>query len=170
VNDETTFFMALDQGHVVEAGDWMPEGYRQALIRLLTLHGVSELMGALPEKEWIPKAPTLPRRLALMAKVQDEIGHAQLLLRLVEDLLAPSGRTRDDILHDLFSGRQKFHNVFHMEVPTWADVGVIAWLVDGAAIITQGMLLKGSYGPYRRVLRRIVEEERAFCAVLEIAF
>ncbi len=159
MDKETEFLTSLDEGRLVEAKDWMPDAYRRELIRLISIHGVSELMGALPEKEWIPRAPTLQRRLALMAKVQDEMGHAQLLLRLVEDLLAPVGRTREDILQDLFESRQKFHNVFHLEVPTWADVGIIAWLVDGAAVITQGMLLKGSYGPYRRVLRRIVEEE-----------
>jgi ring-1,2-phenylacetyl-CoA epoxidase subunit PaaA len=116
-------------------------------------------MGTLPEKEWVPRAPTLYRKLALMAKVQDEAGHGQLLIRVAEDLMAPWGRTREDIMDDLFAGRQKFHNVFHMPAPTWADAGLIGWLVDGAAIITQGMLLSGSYGPYTRALRRIVEEE-----------
>lgn len=153
------FLSRLDDGYPVEADDWMPESYRQELIRLITLHGISEVMGTLPEKEWVPRAPTLYRKLALMAKVQDEAGHGQLLLRVAEDLMAPYGRTREDIMADLFAGRQKFHNVFHMPVPTWADAGLIGWLVDGAAIVTQGMLLSGSYAPYVRVLQRIVEEE-----------
>jgi ring-1,2-phenylacetyl-CoA epoxidase subunit PaaA len=159
-DDRALAFMArLDAGDKIEAGDFMPDAYRSELIRLITLHGVSEIMGTLPEKEWVPRAPTLYRKLALMAKVQDEAGHGQILIRVVEDLMAPWGRNREDIMADLFSGRQKFHNVFHLAVPTWADAGLIGWLVDGAAIITQGMLLGGSYAPYTRALRRIVEEE-----------
>jgi ring-1,2-phenylacetyl-CoA epoxidase subunit PaaA len=153
------FLQYVAEGGLVEADDWMPDDYREALVRLIRLHAVSEIMGTLPEKEWVPKAPTLQRKLAILAKVQDEAGHGQLLLRVVEDLMRPWGLTREDIFRDLFAGRQKFHNVFHMPVPTWADAGLIAWLVDGAAIITQGMLLKGSYAPYVRALRRIVEEE-----------
>jgi ring-1,2-phenylacetyl-CoA epoxidase subunit PaaA len=162
VDDEerrAEFLARLDQGGKVEADDWMPEDYRQELVRLIRLHAVSEIMGTLPEKEWVPKAPTLQRKLAIMAKVQDEAGHGQLLLRVVEDLMRPFGLNREDIFRDLLAGRQKFHNVFHMPTPTWADAGLIAWLVDGAAIITQGMLLGGSYAPYTRALRRIVEEE-----------
>lgn len=153
------FLARLDAGAKVEADDWMPPDYRAELIRLISLHAVSEIMGTLPEKEWVPRAPTLKRKLAIMAKVQDEAGHGQLLLRVLEDLMRPWGRTREDVFNDLFHGRQKFHNVFHMPTPTWADAGLIAWLVDGAAIITQGMLLAGSYAPYTRALRRIVEEE-----------
>lgn len=153
------FLQRIDRGERIEADDWMPADYRRQLIRLIAMHGVSEIMGALPEKEWVPKAPTLYRKLAIMAKVQDEIGHGQLLIRVAEDLLAPLGKTREDLLDDLFSGRLKFHNVFHMPAPTWADAGIIAWLVDGAAIITQGMSLSSSYAPYVRALQRIVEEE-----------
>lgn len=94
-----------------------------------------------------------------MAKVQDEMGHGQLLLRVVEDLLEPLGKTREDIMDDLFTGKLKFHNVFHMEAPTWADAGMIAWLVDGAAIMTQTNMLQASYGPYARALQRICAEE-----------
>lgn len=160
LKDKTRRFLErIDSGRQVEARDWMPDEYRRELIRLITLHGISEIMGTLPEKEWVPRAPTLYRKLALMAKVQDEAGHGQLLIRVVEDLMEPYGRNREDIMDDLFSGRQKFHNVFHMPVPTWADAGLIGWLVDGAAIITQGMLLSGSYAPYTRALRRVVEEE-----------
>jgi ring-1,2-phenylacetyl-CoA epoxidase subunit PaaA len=161
VEDDRTeaFLSRLDKGGKVEADDWMPEDYRRQLIRLVALHAVSEIMGALPEKEWVPRAPTLERRLAILAKVQDEIGHGQLLMRVVEDLLEPYGRDREDIMEDLFAGRQRFHNVFHMSTPTWADAGVIAWLVDGAAIISQGMMLSTSYAPYARALQRIVLEE-----------
>jgi ring-1,2-phenylacetyl-CoA epoxidase subunit PaaA len=153
------FLAKIDRGEKIEADDWMPEDYRQQLVRLIAMHGLSEIMGALPEKEWVPKAPTLQRKLAIMAKVQDEMGHGQLLLRVAEDLMKPWGKTRDDIFHDLLSGKLKFHNVFHMKAPTWADAGMIAWLVDGAAIITQKTLLDTSYGPYGRVLQRICAEE-----------
>ncbi|MDQ0338964.1 ring-1,2-phenylacetyl-CoA epoxidase subunit PaaA [Caldalkalibacillus uzonensis] len=153
------FLERLDRGEKIEVDDWMPDDYRQALIRLIAMHGISEIMGALPEKEWVPKAPTLHRKMAIMAKVQDEMGHGQLLLRVAEDLMAYYGKDRDDIYQDLFSGRLKFHNVFHMTAPTWADAGVIAWLVDGAAIVTQKSLLDTSYGPYGRVLQRICAEE-----------
>ncbi|WP_050979730.1 1,2-phenylacetyl-CoA epoxidase subunit PaaA [Fictibacillus macauensis] len=146
-------------GEKIEADDWMPDDYRQSLIRLISMHGISEIMGALPEKEWVPKAPSLHRKLAIMAKVQDEMGHGQLLLRVAEDLMAPLGKTREHIMQDLFSGKLKFHNVFHMEAPTWGDAGMIAWLVDGAAIISQSMMLDSSYGPYARALKRICAEE-----------
>jgi ring-1,2-phenylacetyl-CoA epoxidase subunit PaaA len=123
------------------------------------MHAISEIMGALPEKEWVPKAPTLKRKLGIMAKVQDEMGHGQLLLRVAEDLMEPYGKTREEIMQDLFSGDLKFHNVFHMEAPTWGDAGLIGWLVDGAAIISQTNMLDASYGPYARALKRICAEE-----------
>ncbi len=153
------FQARIDRGEKVEAEDWMPDDYRRQLIRLIAMHGISEIMGTLPEKEWVPKAPTLYRKLAIMAKVQDEEGHGQLLIRVAEDLLEPLGQNREDLFEDLFAGRLKFHNVFHMPAPTWADAGIIGWLVDGAAIVTQSMLLSGSYAPYGRALTRIVEEE-----------
>jgi len=153
------FMRRIENGEKIEADDWMPDDYRKALIRLITMHGISEIMGAFPEKEWVPKAPTLRRKLAIMAKVQDEMGHGQLLLRVAEDLVKPYGKTREDILQDLFAKRLKFHNVFHMPSPTWADAAVIAWLVDGAAILSQTMMLKTSYGPYGRALKRICQEE-----------
>ncbi|SFE21023.1 ring-1,2-phenylacetyl-CoA epoxidase subunit PaaA [Bacillus sp. OV194] len=160
-NDEKHqhFMDRINRGEKIEADDWMPDDYRTNLIRLISMHGISEIMGALPEKEWVPKAPSLHRKLAIMAKVQDEMGHGQLLLRVAEDLMAPLGKTREDIMQDLFSGRLKFHNVFHMEAPTWGDAGMIAWLVDGAAIISQSMMLDSSYGPYARALKRICAEE-----------
>lgn len=160
-NEQMNEFLArIERGDKIEADDWMPDDYRQQLIKLISMHGVSEIMGALPEKEWVPKAPTLRRKLAIMAKVQDEMGHGQLLIRVAEDLMAPLGKTREDLLDDLFTGRLKFHNVFHMEAPTWADAGVIGWLVDGAAIITQTMSLDTSYAPYARALYRICAEEK----------
>ena len=119
------------------------------------MHGNSELMGVLPEREWILRAPTLQRKLALTAKVQDEVGHAQLIYRVVEDL----GKTREECLDDLISGKSKFHNVFHYPTKTWGDVGVIAWLVDAAAIISQKALLKCSYAPYARIMKKICWEE-----------
>ncbi|ATF15543.1 1,2-phenylacetyl-CoA epoxidase subunit A [Brevibacillus sp. HB1.4B] len=160
-NEKLEAFLArIERGEKIEADDWMPDDYRNQLIKLISMHGISEIMGALPEKEWVPKAPTLRRKLAIMAKVQDEMGHGQLLLRVVEDLLEPLGKTREDIMNDLFTKRLKFHNVFHMEAPTWADAGVIGWLVDGAAIITQSMSLDTSYAPYARALHRICAEEK----------
>ncbi len=159
-NERMDHFMnRINDGEKIEADDWMPDDYREALIRLISMHGISEIMGALPEKEWVPKAPTVYRKLAIMAKVQDEMGHGQLLLRVAEDLMEPLGKNRDDIMKDLFSGKLKFHNVFHMKAPTWGDAGVIAWLVDGAAIISQTMMLGTSYGPYGRALKRICAEE-----------
>lgn len=154
------FLAKVDSGRKIEADDWMPDDYRNQLIKLISMHSVSEIMGALPEKEWVPKAPSLRRKLAIMAKVQDEMGHGQLLMRVAEDLVAEYGKTREDLLEDLFTGRLKFHNVFHMDAPSWADAGVIGWLVDGAAIITQTMSLDTSYGPYSRALYRICAEEK----------
>ncbi|WP_433959797.1 1,2-phenylacetyl-CoA epoxidase subunit PaaA [Cytobacillus horneckiae] len=149
----------IESGEKIEADDWMPDDYRYTLIKLISMHGISEIMGALPEKEWVPRAPSIKRKLGIMAKVQDEMGHGQLLLRVTEDLMKPTGKTREDIMQDLFSGRLKFHNVFHMEAPTWGDAGLIGWLVDGAAIISQTNMLNASYGPYARALKRICAEE-----------
>lgn len=153
------FIQRIESGDKIETDDWMPEEYRMALIKLISMHGISEIMGALPEKEWVPKAPSLRRKLGIMAKVQDEMGHGQLLLRVAEDLLKPYGKNRGDLMEDLFKGDLKFHNVFHMETKTWGDAGLIGWLVDGAAIITQTNMLGASYGPYARALQRICAEE-----------
>ena len=133
----------------------MPDEYRAKLIKFIEMHGNSELMGVLPEREWILRAPTLQRKLALTAKVQDEVGHAQLIYRVVEDL----GKPREKCLADLISGKSKFHNVFHYPTRTWGDVGVIAWLVDAAAIISQKALLKYSYAPYARIMKKICWKE-----------
>ncbi|MBS4171775.1 1,2-phenylacetyl-CoA epoxidase subunit PaaA [Bacillus sp. FJAT-49736] len=153
------FMERIENGEKIEADDWMPDEYRMVLVKLISMHGISEIMGALPEKEWVPKAPSLRKKLGIMAKVQDEMGHGQLLLRVVEDLIEPLGKNREDIMEDLLNGDLKFHNVFHMEAPTWADAGIIAWLVDGAAIMTQTNMLQASYGPYARALQRICAEE-----------
>src|SRR5699024_8735197 len=153
------FMERIERGDKIEADDWMPDDYRQALIKLISMHGMSEIMGALPEKEWTPKAPSLKRKLGIMAKVQDEMGHGQLLLRVTEDLMRPYGKTREDLMEDLLAGRLKFHNVFHMPTKTWADAGMVGWLVDGAAITSQTNMLDASYGPYQRALKRICQEE-----------
>ncbi len=118
-------------GGKIEATDWMPDEYRTAVLRFVEMHANSELMGVLPEREWIMRAPTLRRKLALTAKVQDEVGHAQLLYRVAEDL----GKPREAMLDDLIDGKTKFHNVFHYPTRSWGDIGIIAWLVDAAAIV-----------------------------------
>jgi ring-1,2-phenylacetyl-CoA epoxidase subunit PaaA len=112
-------------------------------------------MGVLPEREWIMRAPTLRRKLALTAKVQDEVGHAQLLYRVAEDL----GKPRDAMIADLLDGKTKFHNVFHYPTKSWADIGIIAWLVDAAAIVAQQALRDSSYAPYARTMKKICWEE-----------
>jgi ring-1,2-phenylacetyl-CoA epoxidase subunit PaaA len=142
-------------GGKVEAGDWMPDEYRIGVLRFVEMHANSELMGVLPEREWIMRAPTLRRKLALTAKVQDEVGHSQLLYRVAEDL----GKPRDQMIEDLLDGKTKFHNVFHYPTKTWADIGVIAWLVDAAAIVAQQALRDSSYAPYARTMRKICWEE-----------
>jgi ring-1,2-phenylacetyl-CoA epoxidase subunit PaaA len=142
-------------GGKVEATDWMPEEYRRAVRRFVEMHANSELMGVLPEREWILRAPTLKRKLALSAKIQDEVGHAQLLYRVAEDL----GKPREAMLADLLAGKTKFHNVFHYPTFSWADVGIIAWLVDAAAIVAQQALRESSYAPYGRTMKKICWEE-----------
>jgi ring-1,2-phenylacetyl-CoA epoxidase subunit PaaA len=149
------FVTHVQAGGKVEAGDWMPDEYRQAVLRFVEMHANSELMGILPERDWILRAPTLRRKLALTAKIQDEAGHAQLLYRVAEDL----GKTRHAMYADLLAGKTKFHNVFHYPTKTWADIGVIAWLVDAAAIVAQQALRDSSYGPYARTMRKICWEE-----------
>jgi len=145
----------LAGGGKVEPTDAMPAAYRTAVLRFVEMHANSELMGVLPEREWIMRAPTLRRKLALTAKVQDEVGHAQLLYRVAEDL----GKPREAMFDDLLAGRTKFHNVFHYPTKTWADIGIIAWLVDAAAIVAQQALRDSSYAPYARTMRKICWEE-----------
>ena len=145
----------VTRGGKVEATDWMPGEYRTQVLRFVEMHANSELMGVLPEREWIMRAPTLRRKLALTAKVQDEVGHAQLLYRVAEDL----GKPRDAMIQDLLDGKTKFHNVFHYPTKSWADIGIIAWLVDAAAIVAQQALRDSSYAPYARTMRKICWEE-----------
>ena len=149
------FVAHVHAGRKVEAGDWMPDEYRLAVLRFVEMHANSELMGVLPEREWILRAPTLRRKLALTAKVQDECGHAQLLYRVAEDL----GKSREQMYQDLLDGKTKFHNVFHYPTRSWGDVGIIAWLVDAAAIVAQQALRDSSYGPYSRTMQKICWEE-----------
>jgi ring-1,2-phenylacetyl-CoA epoxidase subunit PaaA len=149
------FTRYVQKGGKVEAGDWMPEEYRMHVLKFVEMHANSELMGVLPEREWINKAPTLKRKLALTAKVQDEVGHAQLLYRVAEDL----GKSREDMLADLLAGKTKFHNVFHYPTYNWGDAAIIAWLVDAAAIQSQKALLDSSYAPYARTMQKICWEE-----------
>jgi ring-1,2-phenylacetyl-CoA epoxidase subunit PaaA len=155
IRSAEAFYAHVAAGGRVEAGDWMPDDYRNAVLRFVEMHANSELMGVLPEREWILRAPTLKRKLALTAKVQDEVGHAQLLYRVAEDL----GKPREAMLADLLAGRTKFHNVFHYPTRTWADVGIIAWLVDAAAIVAQQALRESSYAPYARTMKKICWEE-----------
>jgi ring-1,2-phenylacetyl-CoA epoxidase subunit PaaA len=149
------FTRYVQKGGKVEAGDWMPEEYRMHVLKFVEMHANSELMGVLPEREWINKAPTLKRKLALTAKVQDEVGHAELLYRVAEDL----GKSREDMLADLLAGKTKFHNVFHYPTYNWGDAAIIAWLVDAAAIQSQKALLDSSYAPYARTMQKICWEE-----------
>src|SRR3989441_445819 len=155
MRSEQEFLEYVQSGGQVETRDWMPDDYRAKLVKFIEMHANSELMGVLPEREWILRAPTLQRKLALTAKVQDEVGHAQLIYRVAEDL----GKPRNQMFADLLSGKAKFHNVFHYPTHTWGDVGVIAWLVDAAAVISQQALLGASYAPYARTMQRICWEE-----------
>jgi ring-1,2-phenylacetyl-CoA epoxidase subunit PaaA len=149
------FDARIDSGELIEPDDWLPRNYRNGMLRMAEHHANSEIVGALPEGEWITRAPSLRRKLALVAKVQDEVGHGQMLYRVSQDL----GKPRDQMLRDLITGKTKYHNVFNYPAPTWADVAMIQWLVDGAAIMNQATLAEGSYGPYVRTMKRINMEE-----------
>ena len=149
------FESRIASGDKVEPKDWMPKEYRKQLIRMIEQHAHSEIIGALPEGTWITRAPGFRRKLALMAKVQDEVGHAQLLYSAAETL----GKTREEMVNDLISGKSKYSNVFNYPAKTWADTAVIGWLIDAAAIVNQLANAKGSYGPYCRALERICYEE-----------
>ncbi len=143
------------RGEKIEPGDWMPDAYRHQLIRMISQHAHSEVVGMLPEGKYISHAPTLHRKLVLIAKVQDEAGHGQYLYHAAETL----GATREEMLAALLSGRAKYSSVFNYPTLSWADVGMIGWLVDGAAIKNQLMLAQASYGPYARAMVRICAEE-----------
>jgi ring-1,2-phenylacetyl-CoA epoxidase subunit PaaA len=149
------FEARIAAGEKIEPQDWMPKEYRRQLIRMIEQHAHSEIIGSLPEGTWITRAPGFRRKLALMAKVQDEVGHAQLLYSACETL----GKSREDMINDLINGKSKYSNIFNYPAETWADSAVIAWLVDAGAIINQLTNSKGSYGPYCRALDRICAEE-----------
>ncbi len=149
------FEARIDRGEKIEPHDWMPFEYRRQLIRLIEQHAHSEIIGALPEGTWITRAPGFRRKLALAAKVQDEVGHAQLLYNAAETL----GKSREEMINDLISGKSKYSNVFNYPAKTWADTAVIAWLIDAGAIVNQVTNSKGSYAPYCRALERICQEE-----------
>ncbi|MHC4088970.1 MAG: 1,2-phenylacetyl-CoA epoxidase subunit PaaA [Planctomycetota bacterium] len=149
------FQARVDAGELIERDDWLPHNYRVGMLRMCEHHANSEIVGALPEGEWITRAPSLRRKLALIAKVQDEVGHGQMLYRVSQDL----GKSRDQMLRDLVTGKTRYHNVFNYPAPTWGDVAMIQWLIDGAAILNQKSLAEGSYGPYVRTMKRINMEE-----------
>ena len=147
----------LDAGGMAEPGDDLPDAYRHEVFRFIEFHANSELMGGLTERDWIPHAPGLRRKQVFLAKTQDEIGHAHLLYMIAADM---GVKTRAQMLDDLFAGRSRFHNVFHYQAVTWADQIAIAFLVDAAAFASQrAVFAQCSYGPYKRILRRIVAEE-----------
>ena len=149
------FEARIARGEKIEPGDWMPEAYRKQLVRMIGQHAHSEVVGMLPEGFWITRAPSLRRKLILIAKVQDEAGHGQYLYHAAETL----GAGRDELIDALLAGRAKYSSVFNYPTLTWADVGMIGWLVDGAAIRNQLMLAQCSYGPYSRAMVRICAEE-----------
>ena len=154
---EQDFDSFIADGGMVEAGDAMPDAYRQEVFRFIEFHANSELMGGLTERDWIPKAPGLRLKQIFLAKTQDEIGHAHLLYMVAADM---GVKTRTDMLEQLFDGRSRFHNVFHYQAVTWADQVAIAFLVDAAAFASQrAVFAECSYGPYKRVHKRIVAEE-----------
>lgn len=153
--EETIFQDKVDQDIRIEPKDWMPDEYRKTLIRQISQHAHSEIVGMLPEGNWITRAPSLRRKATLIAKVQDEAGHGLYLYSAAETL----GISRDEMLAQLHSGKAKYSSIFNYPTLTWADIGAIGWLVDGAAIMNQVPLCRASYGPYARAMVRICKEE-----------
>lgn len=149
------FQARIDAGEKIEPKDWMPEAYRRTLIRQIGQHAHSEIVGQLPEGNWITRAPTLARKANLLAKVQDEAGHGLYLYCAAETL----GVSRDQLTEQLLSGQMKYSSIFNYPTLTWADMGAVGWLVDGAAIMNQVPLQRTSYGPYARAMVRICKEE-----------
>lgn len=152
---EAEFQRKIESGQTIEPTDWMPEKYRQTHIRQISQHAHSEIVGMLPEGNWITRAPSLKRKITLLAKVQDEGGHGLYLYSAAETL----GISRDELTEQLHSGKAKYSSIFNYPAVTWADMGAIGWLVDGAAIMNQVMLTRTSYGPYARAMVRICKEE-----------
>lgn len=152
---EAAFQRKVDADTRIEPKDWMPPAYRKTLVRQMSQHAHSEYVGMLPEGNWITRAPSLRRKAVLLAKVQDEAGHALYLYSAAETL----GADRDDLYRDLLDGKAKYSSIFNYPTLTWADIGAIGWLVDGAAIVNQVALTRCSYGPYARAMVRICKEE-----------
>jgi ring-1,2-phenylacetyl-CoA epoxidase subunit PaaA len=152
---EKIFQSKIEQEIKIEPKDWMPDAYRKTLVRQISQHAHSEIVGMLPEGNWISRAPSLKRKAILLAKVQDEAGHGLYLYSATETL----GTTREQTINDLHSGKAKYSSIFNYPTLTWADIGAIGWLVDGAAILNQVMLCRTSYGPYARAMVRICKEE-----------
>ncbi|GAB2672266.1 1,2-phenylacetyl-CoA epoxidase subunit A [Flavihumibacter cheonanensis] len=155
INLEQQFQDRVDQDIRIEPKDWMPEKYRQTLIRQISQHAHSEIVGMLPEGNWITRAPSLRRKATLIAKVQDEAGHGLYLYSAAETL----GISRAEMIDQLHTGKAKYSSIFNYPTLTWADIGAIGWLVDGAAIMNQVPLCRTSYGPYARAMVRICKEE-----------
>ena len=149
------FQAKIDSGKTIEPKDWMPEKYRKTHIRQISQHAHSEIVGMLPEGNWITRAPSLRRKVTLLAKVQDEGGHGLYLYSACETL----GISRDELFEQLHSGKAKYSSIFNYPAVTWADMGAVGWLVDGAAIMNQVMLTRTSFGPYARAMVRICKEE-----------
>ena len=152
---EKSFQQKIDTEVKIEPKDWMPDAYRKTNIRQISQHAHSEIVGMLPEGNWISRAPSLKRKAILLAKVQDEGGHGLYLYSAAETL----GMSREEMINDLHSGKAKYSSIFNYPTLTWADIGAIGWLVDGAAIMNQVMLTRTSYGPYARAMVRICKEE-----------
>lgn len=169
-NQQQRFDLNIAQDISIEPKDWMPDAYRKTLIRQIGQHAHSEVIGMLPEGNWITRAPTLKRKAVLLAKVQDEAGHALYLYSAAETL----GADRDDMMDKLIAGRMKYSSIFNYPTLSWADVAAIGWLVDGAAIVNQVALCRTSYGPYARAMVRICKEEsfhqrQGFEAMMKLA-
>ena len=152
---EEKFQKKIDEDIKIEPNDWMPDDYRNTLIRQISQHAHSEVVGMLPEGNWITRAPNLRRKAVLLAKVQDEAGHGLYLYCAAETL----GADREETIDDLHSGKAKYSSIFNYPTLTWADMGAIGWLVDGAAIMNQVPLCRCSYGPYARAMVRVCKEE-----------
>lgn len=155
VDLEKHFQDRVDAEQRIEPKEWMPDAYRKTLIRQISQHAHSEIVGMLPERNWLTRAPSLNRKAVLLAKIQDEAGHGLYLYSAAETL----GAAREDLLDDLHSGKAKYSSIFNYPTLTWADMGAIGWLVDGAAILNQVPLCRTSYGPYARAMVRVCKEE-----------
>jgi ring-1,2-phenylacetyl-CoA epoxidase subunit PaaA len=169
-NHQQDFDQSLEKDISIEPKDWMPDAYRKTLIRQIGQHAHSEVVGMLPEGNWITRAPSLKRKAVLLAKVQDEAGHALYLYSAAETL----GADRDDMMDKLIAGQMKYSSIFNYPTLTWADVAAIGWLVDGAAIVNQVALCRTSYGPYARAMVRVCKEEsfhqrQGFEAMMQLA-